>query len=129
MNALTAEERAELNAWIAEHIYGAQWYDDSYFLDREALRWSENNNLLATRDMKTKHVRQSWNLYYTDDWSAAGPLFDRYTWTLEHTLGFGKDAPILYHVWAPGMILLATGTTGPEAIVKAVKKSEEQQRT
>jgi hypothetical protein len=120
MDALTPEERAELNAWIAEHIY--QWTHVRFGTVVNLTMLGSTERWYGTPPNATEQAVPN----YAGDWFYAGPLFDRYTWTLEHSLGFGKDAPIVYHVWAPGMILLATGTTGPEAIAKAVKAYEER---
>lgn len=108
MDALTPEARAELNAWIAEHVYQLQVRWDSEFVDGPVVYDEDTNSWFMVDD-------------YAGDWFYAGRLFDRYP-------GF-----ILMHNGYYFACTFGTqstrGTTGPEAIAKAVKVYEEEQRT
>jgi hypothetical protein len=108
MDALTAEERTELNAWIAEHVYHLK----VQFEDGEYVRYHETHDEWQPVDD------------YATEWGYAGPLFDRYP-------GFAVHRVHDHHYTVTHELqqLLASGTTGPEAIAKAVKAYEEQKRT
>lgn len=103
---LTPEERADLNAWIAEHVYKLP-------VDREH-EWSFG-------PVVYDEASRSWFIIddYCGDWAHAGPLFDRYSFSL-YNMG---DRYSVYRRDTGFMI--AIGTTGPEAIAKAVKVYEE----
>lgn len=113
---LTPEQKAELNAWIAEQVYDKRVRWDSEFVSGP-----------VTYDDNTR----SWFMVdnYTDDWSAAGPLFDRHTFTLDRCPNLYRDGVTVYQVFGADAYsshtLLAEGTTGPEAIAKAVRAYEE----
>lgn len=103
---LTPQEKAELNAWIAEHVFGYKitkhYRDNRYYTDKGIIELPN----------------------YTDEWSAAGPLFDRYEFLL-----YRRDDGVYIYRNLDDLdydVILAQGTTGPEAIAKAVKQYEEQ---
>ena len=98
--ALTPQERQALNAWIAEHVYELKW---------------ETTNAGIQRFGPIPD--------YTGDWSAAGPLFDRYEMLL-----YKRDDGVYIYRNLDDLdydVYIARGTTGPEAIAKAVKVWEE----
>lgn len=109
--ALTPQERQELNAWIAEHVFGWQWHEASQYLPRRILP-PELDPISGPQRLPN----------YAGDWTYAGPLFDRYEWFLGHHL----DEWFVYTSRLDvDHFEIATGITGPEAIAKACKAWEE----
>lgn len=104
---LTPQEKDELNAWIAEHVYHLQVRWDSEFVSGPVVYDEDTNSWFIVNDC-------------AGDWSAAGPLLDRYEFSLEHWL-----IDNTYHVYDHNGDEIEIGTTGPEAIAKAVRQYEE----
>ena len=123
IHPLTPQEKAELNAWIAENITHHQ--STVHYLEEhgtDGYYWCAS--CADTFLPEEKSIEN-----YTDDWSAAGLLFDRYPmWIL--TQAPSGNLYNVYWNWPNESVEthLASGTTGPEAIAKAVKQYEEQRR-
>lgn len=105
--ALTPQERQELNTWIAEHVYHKQVRWDSEFVSGPVVYDEDTRSWFMVDD-------------YAGDWTYAGPLFDRYEFSLDHRM-----VDNTYHVYDHNGDEIEIGTTGPEAIAKAVKAWEE----
>lgn len=121
---LTPQEKAEVNAWIAEHVDGFVWQvaeDDPRF---EVL--IRNGWIISARDTGTTTPQHYNGHPYTDEWSAAGPLFDRYKFELARQQDYYTKE--IYYIVRLAYITIERGTTGPEAIAKAAKQYEEQRR-
>lgn len=122
---LTPQEKAELNAWIAEHVYNLAKSDWDIPCETQQHTISNSRNFC----FECRVVPQPEPPNYTDEWSAAGPLLERYEFIFRtiHT-PIGTDYEVSRHITMYKDELLAQGTTGPEAIAKAVKQYEEQRR-
>jgi hypothetical protein len=126
MDALTPEERAELNAWIAEHIY--QWTHVRFGTVVNLAMLGSTERWYGT---PPNGIEQAVPDYCT--WWYAGPLFDRYEFTLDGYLDLYSNDQKCYQVFTNERYrdheLLGEAPTAPEAIAKAVKAYEEQKRT
>lgn len=109
IQALTTDERAELNAWIAEHVFG----------------YTDVQPIPNTRAQEGKHpehgqYRMIPNFF---NWTHAGPLFDRYEMIL-----YKRDDGVYIYRSLDDLdydVYVARGATGPEAIAKAVRAYHE----
>lgn len=112
---LTPQEKAELVEWIAINVFSWTWHEETDYLPRRLLP--------PDYDPINGQARLP---QWPDEWSAAGPLFDRYEFLL-----YRRDDGIYIYRNLDDLdydVILACGTTGPEAIAKSVKQYEEGRR-
>lgn len=123
IHPLTPQERSDLNAWIAEHVY--EWTNVRFGTMVNLAMLGSTERWYGT---PPNSIEQPIPDYCT--WGAAGPLFDRYPeWRLYHFLDTEGDKVYTIYTYDEYRETdndIAEGTTGPEAIAKAVKQYEEQ---
>jgi len=114
--ALTPQERQDLNAWLAEHVYHLP--QSEWEIPCEVKQHTISNSGNFCYECRIVPIPKPPD--YADDWRYAGPLFDRYPGLVLMNNGN-------YYACTFGTQSIR-GTTGPEAIAKAVKAWEESKR-
>lgn len=112
IHPLTPHEKAELNAWIAEHVYGYKVQFIEIVRANMIPNEYSHSGMIGVPD-------------YAGDWAYAGPLFERYPYLWLQKYGNEYYAVFTSFQHVRDDLALAQGTTGPEAIAKAVRAYEE----